>query len=208
MAYTVAWNEAFPAGTNAASLIWEYIQDDKTAVRERIDSIFGTSGSTSFTANVFPYKPISLNLAGGPTSRIIPGATSLSLRNAADDADNVLITDAGSVTIRGGASAARRVATVAATTSIDLSTGNSFYLELGVSITTLTLTNPRAGMFYVFEIKQTGAGSFTIAWPAEFEWPSDVAPTLTTTTGKTDIISAYYNGTKFIALAASLNYSV
>lgn len=34
------------------------------------------------------------------TSKIVPGATSLSLRNNADSADNVLISDAGAVTIR------------------------------------------------------------------------------------------------------------
>lgn len=34
-------------------------------------------------------------------AKIIPGATSISLRNNADNADNVLITDSGNVTIRG-----------------------------------------------------------------------------------------------------------
>jgi hypothetical protein len=77
-----------------------------------------------------------------------------------------------------------------------------------VSITTLTLTNPVAGAFYLFEIKQTGAGSFTVTWPADFEWPGGIAPTLTTTTGKTDIISVYYNGTKYIGVIAGLDYTV
>lgn len=35
-------------------------------------------------------------------SRIVPGATSLSLRNTANSADNVLVSDAGAVTIRAG----------------------------------------------------------------------------------------------------------
>jgi hypothetical protein len=207
MSYTVAWNEAFPAGTNAAALIWEYIQDDKTAVRERIDSIFGTSGSTSFTANVFPYKPISLNLAGGPTSRIIPGATSLSLRNAADDADNLIITNDGAVTIRRRAISGRETVTTAASTTVDLSKGNSFFFSLAANITTLTLSNPAVG-FYTFEILQTGAGGFTVAWPAEVEWPFGIAPTLSIATGKTDVISLYYNGTKFLALVAGLEYTL
>jgi hypothetical protein len=41
-------------------------------------------------------------LFGAVASKIIPGATSLSLRNHADSADNVLITDAGAATIRNG----------------------------------------------------------------------------------------------------------
>jgi hypothetical protein len=37
---------------------------------------------------------------GGTTSKIIPGSTSISLRNNADSADNLLVSDAGVVTVR------------------------------------------------------------------------------------------------------------
>ena len=40
-------------------------------------------------------------LFGAAVSKIVPGATSISLRNNADSADNVLIADAGNVTVRG-----------------------------------------------------------------------------------------------------------
>lgn len=207
MAYTVAWNEAIPAGTSAAALIWQFIQNDKIAVRERIDSIFGTSGATSLdTAD--PYLPLLIKLSGSATSKIIPGATSLSLRNAADSADNLLIADAGTATIRGRASSTRVTVTTAATTVVDLNGGNSFFLNLTASITTLTLNNPVAGAFYTFEIKQSGAGSFTVAWPASVKWPSGAAPTLTTTTGRTDVLSFYYNGTNFVGVVAGLNYTL
>lgn len=46
-----------------------------------------TSGSLTFTA---------------AASKIVPGATSLSLRNNADSADNLIITNAGAATIRAG----------------------------------------------------------------------------------------------------------
>jgi len=39
---------------------------------------------------------------GTAASRIVPGATSLSLRNTANNADNLLVTDAGAATIRAG----------------------------------------------------------------------------------------------------------
>lgn len=42
-----------------------------------------------------------LNLSGNTASKIVPGATSLSIRNAADGRDNLLITDAGAVTSYG-----------------------------------------------------------------------------------------------------------
>lgn len=209
MAYTVAWNEALPAGTDAAALIWEFIQDDKIAVRERLDDLFGTtSAGVNSWANATAYKAYLIKLSGTTAAKIIPGTVSLSLRNNADNADNLLVADGGAVTIRGRASAGRVTPTVAATTSVDLNTANSIYLEMTVSITTLTLTNPVAGAFYLFEIKQTGAGSFTITWPASFEWPGGIAPTLTTTTGQTDIISVYYNGAKYIGVVAGLDYSV
>lgn len=41
---------------------------------------------------------------GAAASQIIPGATSLALRNTADSADNMLISDAGAVTFRGALS--------------------------------------------------------------------------------------------------------
>jgi hypothetical protein len=207
MPYTVAWNEAIPAGTSAANQIATFITNDKIAVRERIDSVFGTSGATSLdTAD--PYLPTSLTLKGASQSKIIPGSISLNIRDTADARDNLLVTDVGAVTIHGRASAGRVSPTVAATTSVDLNTANSIYLEMTVSITTLTLTNPVAGAFYTFEIKQTGAGSFTVAWPAAVKWSSGVAPTLTTTTGKTDVVSFYYNGTSYVGVVAGLNYTL
>lgn len=47
-----------------------------------------------------------INLTGSLTmataaSKIVPGATSISLRNNADNADNLKVTDAGNVTFRG-----------------------------------------------------------------------------------------------------------
>lgn len=45
--------------------------------------------------------------------KIVPGATSLSLRNNADSADNVLVTDAGIVTLRGATATAASVGGVA-----------------------------------------------------------------------------------------------
>lgn len=50
---------------------------------------------------------------GGATSKIVPGTASLSLRNHADSADNLLITDAGVVTTRSSLVIGNRPAFVA-----------------------------------------------------------------------------------------------
>jgi hypothetical protein len=92
----------------------------------------------------------------------------------------------------------------AATTSIDLSTGNVFQINLAATITTLTITNATVGKYY-FQFTQDATGSRTIAWPANFKWSGGTAPTLTTTPNKTDYIECLYNGTNFLA-TAQLNF--
>ena len=92
-----------------------------------------------------------------------------------------------------------------ASMTIDWNAGNVQAVTLTGSITTLNLNNPVAGGRYLLEIKQGGAGSFTIAWPGSVVWPSATAPTLTVTVGQTDIITLYYNGTNYAGFY-SLNY--
>lgn len=59
----------------------------------------------------------------------------------------------------------------------------------------LTFKEPVIGV-YILKIKQT-AGSKTITWPATVLWSRGTAPTLTTTQNKVDIITLFYDGTKF-----------
>lgn len=73
---------------------------------------------------------------GATNSRIIPGATSLALRNNANSASNIAITDAGAVTIRAGVTVTTGGATITAggltvtDTGITLTAGN-FNLTVG-----------------------------------------------------------------------------
>src|SRR5712691_3977685 len=80
-------------------------------------------------------------------SKIVPGATSISLRNNADTADNLLITDAGNATIRnnlvvsgtgphaiGGATAAATQINIQGAFTATGGAGNAFGLEFGSSI--------------------------------------------------------------------------
>lgn len=96
MAYTNVWDNSAPLGSQAANLIDDDFRALKVDIGERLTSIFGIG-----TLNALdPVAPLFLKLTGAAASKIIPGATSLSLRNNADSADNLIITDAGVVTLR------------------------------------------------------------------------------------------------------------
>lgn len=59
---------------------------------------------------------------------------------------------------------------------------------------TLTLNNPVDGGAYVLLI-YTGAGSFTVTWPAAVKWPAATAPTITTTASRLDLVTLIYDST-------------
>ncbi len=214
MAYSIAWNEAFPAGTDAANQIHIYIQNKQIAIRERLDDIFGTTGVTSIdTAD--PYLPSLLKLSGAAASKIIPGATSFSIRNNANNRDNVLVDDDGDVVIykdlrvdSGQAYTDRYDAgSSGAAKTLDFANGNTQLLLLTAN-TTLTLSNPKSGAFYTFEFKQDGTGGRTITWPANVKWASDTLPSISSTAGLTSIVCVYYNGTNYAATLVGVNFNV
>ncbi len=69
---------------------------------------------------------------------------------------------------------------------------------------TLSLSNPPAsGKAYALTLMlyQDATGSRTVTWPASFKWPSNTAPTLTTTASKYDVVSAFTvdGGTTWVA---------
>lgn len=79
--------------------------------------------------------------------------------------------------------------------TVDLSTGAAQKITLTGNVT-LTLTNPVTGGSYVFKIA-TGAGSFTVTWPASVKWSGGTAPTITTAASKVDLINLYWDGTNY-----------
>ena len=90
--------------------------------------------------------------------------------------------------------------TAAATTSIDMSTGNIFKISLGTNITTLTLNNTTAGT-YILEFIQDATGSRTVTFPVGWKWSGGTAPTITITATKTDIVTIVYDGATYFASA-------
>jgi len=84
----------------------------------------------------------------------------------------------------------------------DLSLGSNFSVTLGGN---RTLSNPigtaYVGATYRWRITQDGTGSRTLAYGTQFKFPGG-APTLTTTAGATDVITAVWNGTTYDASIA------
>lgn len=90
-----------------------------------------------------------------------------------------------------------KVATVAAaaTTALDLESGNLFKLTQDTDISTLTFDNPttsgNSSRFTLVRIKDATATARTISWPASVQWAGGSAPTLTQTSGAVDIFDFF-----------------
>lgn len=59
---------------------------------------------------------------------------------------------------------------------------------------TLTLSNPTDGARHVIVI-HTGAGGFTVSWPAAVLWSGAVSPTITAGAAKTDLVVLLWDAT-------------
>jgi hypothetical protein len=92
--------------------------------------------------------------------------------------------------------------TAAATTSIDLSAGNVFTVNLGLNITTLTLNNPVVGT-YLIKFVQDATGTRDVTFPITWKWAGGIIPSLTNTANKLDIVTLIYDGTTFYATIVS-----
>ena len=97
----------------------------------------------------------------------------------------------------------------AGTLTLNLENSNVFRVSRNANISTITISNPpasgNAGSFtLIFDANGT---SYTIAWPAAVKWPAGVAPTITTTAGRSDIFVLYTNnaGTTWYAMTAAQN---
>ena len=86
--------------------------------------------------------------------------------------------------------------TAAATTTIDLSTGNVFTVNMGLNVTTLTLTNPVVGT-YLIKFVQDATGTRDVTFPLAWKWAGGVIPSLTNTANKLDIVTLIYDGTTY-----------
>lgn len=101
-------------------------------------------------------------------------------------------------------------ASVSGTVVVNLDTATYHALTLTGSITTLTIQNAPASevVALTLEIIQGGSGSYAITWPGTVKWSGSTPPTLTTTVGKTDIITLVTRdgGANWLGFVAGQNY--
>ena len=69
-------------------------------------------------------------------------------------------------------------------------------------------SNGQAGQFISLLIIQDGTGSRTLTWNAVFEFPSDAAPTLTTTADLADLFVFRYHNSKWLQVGSTLALTV
>lgn len=93
----------------------------------------------------------------------------------------------------------------AGTAVVDWDRGNSQKITL-TGNATLQFGNPLAGAHYFLRISQDATGSRTVTWPAAVHWSNGVAPTLTTTASRVDLVAFYYDGTTYFGVLVAANF--
>lgn len=88
----------------------------------------------------------------------------------------------------------------AATISTDCNDGNSFEITLALNgpYTLANPTNGKKGFMYTWNIVQDSA-TRALSFGTLFKFPSGVTPTVSPGNGETDLLSAYFDGTNFLA---------
>jgi hypothetical protein len=97
--------------------------------------------------------------------------------------------------------------TDAATIAVDASLGNDFRVTIAGNRTMGTPSNPTDGEQIIFQITQGTGAPRTITWSSGYQFSVGLPqPTLSTTTGQTDLLGFVYNATTGTwLLAAFLN---
>lgn len=93
--------------------------------------------------------------------------------------------------------------------AIDLSTATVFNVANSANITSFTVTQATAGKAQAFTLFLTANGTgYTQAWGSSVKWAGGTAPTLTTTNGKTDILTFVTNdgGTTWFGFVGGKNF--
>lgn len=91
--------------------------------------------------------------------------------------------------------------------TVDWSKGNTQTITLTSASFTFTFTNPTPGMHLTLEVAQDASGNrgTTLAFPGTVKWSNGVAPILSTTASKIDLLGFIWDGTQYLGFT-SLGY--
>jgi hypothetical protein len=86
-------------------------------------------------------------------------------------------------------------------------TADTMHLITLTANCTFTFPTAAPGKSFLLAVVQDAAGSRTVSWPASVKWPGATAATLTSTPGKTDVLSfACADGTHWLGFVSGQNY--
>lgn len=100
---------------------------------------------------------------------------------------------------------------VSSTVNFPLNSGMNFILPLTTNITGITFSNTPSDT-YSFTLRVDYSGAHSIVWPtgasAKISWPSNVAPTLTSVSGKKDFFTflTYNAGSEFFGFTSAQDF--
>lgn len=97
------------------------------------------------------------------------------------------------------------VANTGTSYTVNLSNGTLFDLTLTGNCT-FTFPTATAGRQFTLMLKQDGTGGRTVTLPSSVRWSSDGAPTISTTAGRTDVLTFFADGTYWLASAAGVGF--
>ncbi len=92
------------------------------------------------------------------------------------------------------------------TATIDWNNSQKHSIVLTAAPVTLTFVNPVGVGNFLIRLIQDSAGSRTITWPSNMNWPSGSAPELSTAADAIDVITLYYDKNRYYGVF-SLNFS-
>jgi len=161
------------------------------------DSLSGSSNTNiSFDTNTLYIDAVNNRVGFGTTTptQIVDIVGSANVSSGLS-ANNI---NANNVSVSGNTTSGKHIATVyretlsspsisSNTLTINCSTGNVFTVNLNSNITTLSFTNvPESNTSYGLVLRFTIGGTHTINWGSSVKWPSNTAPTISSTVGKVD----------------------
>ena len=206
-------------GTNKATLIGPAATADFTVtLPASTDTLVGKATTDTLTNKTLTSPKVNEDVAVTSTAtelNLLDGATVTTAEINYSDlatlgtsaASKVLTANANNLTtISGAVLNTQDTLTDQATIAWDVIASPVAFVTLGGNRTMAAPsgTGAAAGQFISLLVKQDGTGSRTITWNAVYEFPSDTAPTLTTTANLGDIFSFRYNGAKWLLIGQTL----
>lgn len=93
--------------------------------------------------------------------------------------------------------------------TLDLSTGNTFYVSLNGAVSTFTISNPQSIGASAFTLVFTADGTArSVTWGTAVSWSGGTAPTLTSTNNKRDVFTflTLNGGTNWYGFTGGQNF--